>query len=684
MEEALRILIIDDDEVDRMFIEREIKSSSYNCRIEEACDAGEGRELLMNNEFDCVFLDYLLPDQDGLSFLKSLSETGVSSPIILMTGQADEQKAIELIHAGAIDYLPKSNISSDTLTQSIHRAMLMRKAGTKKKDPGSANITRDLLENISDAFLYLDSNWNVSFVNTTAETLLKAERDTLIGKNIWDEAPVKITQWFGEAMKVAKNNNSPVNAQGFYSPLGIWMETNIYPAKEGLSIYLRDITEKEKVKERLHFLAYYDALTGLPNRKLFLDRMAQALTRLPWRHRVMGILYCNLDRFKVINDSLGHQDADNVLMEIAERIKSSIRSGDTAARLGGDEYAIMLNDMAKADDIGQLANKIINSVSAPIQLGDHEIFANVSIGISIAPTDGIDPVELLKNSNTAMYSAKEQGKNSYQIYSPEMNARTSNRLLLESALRHALELEEFQVYYQPKVNLNSHRIAGAEALVRWVNPERGIVSPGEFLPLAEETGLIKDIDEWVLKTSCRQIREWLDAGLPEISIAVNLSNEIFRQDNLIDKVSNILKDAGIESKFLEVELTENIVMKNIDHAEATVARLRDLGVTVSIDDFGTGYSSLAHLKRFPIHTLKIDRSFVMDITDNNDDAAIAGTIIAMAQILHLTVIAEGVETEAQKNILFEKGCSLMQGFFFSRPVPADEFEALLRNQSLTI
>lgn len=442
----------------------------------------------------------------------------------------------------------------------------------------------------------------------------------------------------------------------------------------------RDITKRKQAEERLSYLASFDALTDLPNRTLFHDRLGQATARARWRKRWVAVLFLDLDRFKVINDTLGHAVGDRLLKAAAARLIDSIREGDTVARLGGDEFVLILDDLAQPQDTSKVAQKILEALSEPFHLEERELFITASIGIALWPEDGENPETLLKNADTAMYRAKEMGKNNYQLYSPALNAKASERLALENALRHALEREELLLHYQPKIDLPTGKIVGMEALVRWKHPEHGLVSPAEFIPLAEETGLIVPIGEWVLRAACAQNKAWQKVGLPPIRIAVNLSARQFHKQNLSQTIIQVLREVDLDPRYLELELTESLIMKN---AEATIAMLSELdaiGVEMTVDDFGTGYSSLSYLKRFPVHTLKIDRSFVRDLSSDPDDAAIVTAIITLAHSLDLKVVAEGVETVEQLEFLRSLKCDEMQGYLFSRPLPPDEVTKLWKEE----
>jgi len=451
----------------------------------------------------------------------------------------------------------------------------------------------------------------------------------------------------------------------------------IYRGKPAVLVVLRDITERKKTEEQLSYLAQYDSLTGLPNRSLLRDRLSQAAVRAKRSGQMFALMHLDLDRFKQVNDSLGHPAGDVMLQAVAELLKKSTRGVDTVARLGGDEFSIIVEGMSHIDQAANVAEKIKHVFDDPVPLEGREVVATASIGIALFPRDASDMNALVQAADIAMYRAKAEGGNTFEFYAPAMD-QSVGRLDMEVLLRRALKRQEFVLHYQPKVDVASGQIVGAEGLIRWNSKDLGFVPPGRFIPLAEETGLIVPISEWVLKEACAQNRAWQDQGFPPLLMSVNLSPRQFRQKDLVETIAGILRETRLDPGFLELEITEGTIMHQADKAAALLEQLHRLGVRLSVDDFGTGYSSLAYLKRFPVQTLKIDQSFVRDLTTEADGAGIVAAIIAMAKSLKLSVIAEGVETKEQLASLAKLKCDEYQGYYFSKPVPAQDFARLLQ------
>jgi diguanylate cyclase (GGDEF)-like protein len=434
----------------------------------------------------------------------------------------------------------------------------------------------------------------------------------------------------------------------------------------------------EAANQQLRHLATHDALTGLPNRVLLDDRLQQAIAHADRDMRAFAVLICDLDRFKLINDSLGHRAGDELLQEVARRLSTVVRTADTVARFGGDEFVLIGTSIADADDAAGLASRVMDVLQAPVRIAAIDIHTSPSIGIAMYPDDGTTTQALLARADAAMYSAKQHGRGNFRRYSPGMHAGTEDRVQLESDLHNALASNQLALYYQPKVDTRTGEVRSAEALIRWLHPTRGVVSPADFIPLAEECGLIGAIGSWVVREACRQARAWQNEGVPPLRVSVNLSASQFRDSGLVDSIRSALDDAGLEARYLEVELTESAVMSDPEQSIAILEQLSVMGVLVSVDDFGTGYSSMSYLRRFPIDKLKIDRVFIDEIVSRPEDASIVRAIVSLAHSLRLKVVAEGVETPAQLDFLKMTGCDEYQGYHFSRPLPAADFESLMR------
>lgn len=434
-----------------------------------------------------------------------------------------------------------------------------------------------------------------------------------------------------------------------------------------------DLTEKQMTQEHIHHLAHYDTLTNLPNRLLFMERLKQSIVFARRKKSFVALFFIDLDSFKKVNDSLGHDAGDLLLQEMAIRLKKNIRESDTVSRLGGDEFTVIIESYEHISDVITVVKKILNEISAPLQIGERTLYVTASIGISIYPDNGHDIHDLIKNADTAMYAAKEKGKNGYEFYDQEMNRKTLERLTLESCLHRAYEEEQFVVHYQPKVNLVTQKVEGAEALIRWQHPSFGFISPIQFISLAEETGMIARIGEWVFRQVCRDLQQWRERGLEDIKVSINLSAVQFRDSSFIKIISTLLEQSGINPQDIEIEITESMLMNEVEQSIEMMKQLKSLGISLSIDDFGTGYSSLKYLKQFPVDILKIDKSFVDEIPYNSDDNAIAKAIIDLAHNLGMEVIAEGIEKPEQAEFLLQNGCLLGQGFYFSKAVDSNAF-----------
>ena len=540
-----------------------------------------------------------------------------------------------------------------------------------------------ILDQIHESVLTMDMNGFITSWNKGAERLFGYSAVEAVGRNIiflYEDEEAGFHDSFlemgGRLMEVRRKKKS---GEVFWASLSLSPLCDMHDRSIGLIAYITDITERKHAEERIHHLAYYDALTNLPNRSLLTKLVDQALTVAQRSKQTGCVMFIDLNRFKMINDTLGREVGDALLCEVAQRFRVALRDQDIVARLGGDEFAIGLFDISQHYEASMVAQKLLQALTAPFIIDGHDLRVGASIGISVYPQDGQDAETLLRLADIAMYRAKQGGDSDAEnvaFYSQDMNQGMQERMRIESGLRQALGNGQLLLHYQPKYSIATGQIIGAEALVRWKHPERGLVPPAEFIPLAEATGLVVQVGEWVLEAACAQAQRWKEMGLPPIRLAVNVSAREFTS-SLPGRVMETLKRYGLEPSWLELEITESTLMHNIDRVIGIMDRLTALGITLSLDDFGTGYSSLSYLKRFPIDTLKIDRSFTTGIPTDTNDCAIASTIISIAQQLRHKVIAEGVETVEQLAFLKDSGCDEVQGYLFSRPLPAVEFENVL-------
>jgi diguanylate cyclase (GGDEF)-like protein/PAS domain S-box-containing protein len=549
-----------------------------------------------------------------------------------------------------------------------------------------AQQARDILsaafERVNDGIVSLDSHWCYDYLNKRAAVMLQRKKpEDLLGKNIWEEYPEGIGQPFYHEYHRAIETQQVVIFEQHYAPWDQWYENRVYPSKKGLTIYFTEITERKRNEAQLEKLAHYDVLTQLPNRALLFIRLEHCVERAKRDDSLFALLMLDLDHFKDVNDSFGHAAGDELLQLVAQKLKSRFRGIDTVCRLGGDEFTILLDDINRADDAARIANEIIQTLGRPWRLSSNvEVRIGSSVGICLFPIHGGTAQELLQHADTSLYKAKTEGRGKFKFYDHALTETVRGRIALESELRRALLNNELRVFYQPQLDIASQQIIGAEALVRWQHPKKGLVYPGHFIGIAESTGLIVDLGNWVLAETCRQGRIWQDAGLPDISLAVNLSAHQFLHSDIVAIVTQTLKQSGYRPALLELELTESALMEREEEAIAIFKALRKMGVRIAIDDFGTGYSSLSYLKKYPVDVLKIDKSFVDDIPASQEDMIIAATIIAMANTLKLNVLAEGVETKEQLTFLKNQLCHSYQGYLYSPAISAVEFESLLRRQ----
>jgi len=551
-------------------------------------------------------------------------------------------------------------------------------------------LTSNVFKHTSEAIVITDANshiidCNQAYTDVTGYTLAEIKgknpnitssghHDKKFYLSMWKSINTS-GSWTGEIWDRRKN--------GELYPQ--WLSVNsVKNENDEVSHYIgvfTDISHLKETEKKLENLAFIDVLTGLPNRHLFHDRLAHELSHAHRQKTKVTLFFIDLDQFKRVNDTLGHFIGDELLQEVAQRIKSCVRENDTVSRLGGDEFTIILTELFSPQSITDIANKIIDAVSQPINLHDNELFVGASIGVSIYPDDGENAQILIRNADAAMYHAKDNGRGNCQFFSEEINQRNQERHLIEKNLRQAIKNEEFELYYQPQIDISSEKIIGAEALIRWNDPQKGLISPLDFIPIAEENGMILEIGNWVFKQTCRYLRRCIDSEKTVDRIAINLSAVQFKDEGLVDMIESVLKQENIPSNRIELEITESAIMENADEAIKILERLSALDIKISIDDFGTGYSSLAYLKKFPVDKLKIDREFIKNLPDNNDDIVLTTTMIKLANSLGIDVLAEGAETKEQVEFLEKKGCQYVQGYYYSKPLPEDEFYKYLLSTS---
>ncbi|HTP97348.1 MAG TPA: EAL domain-containing protein [Burkholderiales bacterium] len=693
------VLVVDDDAMMRLLVRETLEQCAF--RVAEAED---GRACLARFEEarpDIVLLDVMMPVLDGFDTCIELRKLpgGAHTPVLMMTGLDDPESVNRAYEAGATDFITKP-ISWPLLG---HRVRYMLRAAAAIHDLAESQARLASAQRIAqlghwdwdlDSDQVRRSEEVYRIIGRGADEFASTHKTFLEIIHPDDRSAVEDALW--EAVQRHRPYSVDfrvVRPDGSTRIVHEYGEVH-YDA-HGKPLYMQgttqDITERVNAEQRIRHLALYDRLTGLANRELFQQQVEQVLAEAKRHRRTMATLCLDLDRFARINDTLGHAAGDALLKQVAERLMQIVRTSDAVVRLSeppcdgdvarfaGDEFAVLLSELGQGQDAAKVAQRFHDMMAPPFLLDGQEVFVTISVGISVYPDDGAESDALLRNAHAAMRHAKDQGRNNFQFYSGSLHASAREKLSLENDLRRALERDEFVVYYQPQIDVQTGTLVGVEALVRWQHPERGLVPPLRFIPLAEETGLIVPIGECVLRKACRQNKAWQAAGFAPIRVAVNMASANFRQPYLAETVDAALAESALDARYLELEMTESALMQDLDSTLAVLNRLKQMGVALSIDDFGTGYSSLSYLKRFPIDCLKIDQSFVRDIPADADDAALVEAIIAMARSLKLGVVAEGVETAEQAAFLAERECDYMQGYLYSKPVAAEDITRMLQN-----
>jgi diguanylate cyclase (GGDEF)-like protein/PAS domain S-box-containing protein len=684
------MLLIEDNPGDARLIQEMLKEQgSQNVEFKHVECMDEAERFLVVRPVDIILLDLGLPDVQGLDAVRRARKASPRTPLVVLSGLDDESMAIQAMQEGAQDYLIKGQIEPRELVRALRYAVerkIIEETLFEEKKRAQAT-----LDCIGDAVISTDVSGNILFLNAVAEKMTGWSLKEAAGRPM-AEAFCLLDARTRKAVPNLMVKTAELNRAGplpFNTLLirrdgsEIYIEDSVAPIHDrdgqvvGSVKVFRDVSLAQEMTEQIAHLAEHDFLTGLPNRLLLNDRIGQAIALANRNQEKVAVIFMDVDGFKHINDSLGHPTGDRLLLCIANRLLDCVRAPDTVSRQGGDEFIVLLQGVSRSEDAAFAAERLLKALTETFSIGEQDLHITSSIGVSLYPEDGQDAETLIKNADTAMYQAKENGRQGVQFFKQDMNVRAVERQSIEEDLRRALERKEFTLHYQPKIDLSTGAITGAEALLRWSHPTRGSVSPAQFIPVAEDSGLILPIGAWVLRKACAQSQAWVDEGLPAVTMAVNVSAVEFRNRNFLNNLFATLSETGLDPRSLELEVTEGVLMKNPELGASILQSLREKGVRVAIDDFGTGYSSLSYLRKFPLDALKIDQSFVRQIADSPDETTIVSAIISMGRSLHLRVIAEGVETAEDLAFLQDHECDEAQGYYFSRPVPADQFAALL-------
>jgi diguanylate cyclase (GGDEF)-like protein/PAS domain S-box-containing protein len=705
MNASLRALIVASSAEDAEALSNELRRAGYDLVSAHVSTRDSMDEALQSESWDVILSDDSTPNFGALAALALLKERQHDIPFLVVSDRVDAETAISALRAGANDFIPKDSL--DRLASSVERELdeaRMRRGvlqGKKTLRESEARLREALLgyahrfraiAEVSKGLIY---EWDlksgtVDWFASIDEKLGYADGEFPRTRQGWEgilhpEDRDRVLAAAERHIRTAEPFSTEYRAIRRDGTVMAWNESAKVLREEGNPTrwigFITDVTENRQVEEQVKYLALHDVLTDLPNRALFNDRLALALPQSKRGNQKLAVLILNLDRFQAVNESFGQSVGDRFLCRVAERIRACTRAGDTVARLGGDEFAILIHRLRSEEDVARVAQKVLEAIRLPFLVDQRELFTTASMGASTFPTDGTDADTLTRNADTALHRAKAHGRDNYQLYSPDMNARAIERLSLENHLRQAVTHEQLVLYYQPVIDLRSERILGVEALLRWLHPERGLLPASEFIPLAEVSGLISPIGEWILHAACEQLREWNDAGYSDLRMAVNVSPRQFQQPDFVAQVTRAIAASGISPESLDLEITETSAMEDPERSIAKLQDLKKRNVRISLDDFGTGFASLNYLGRFPIDRIKLDHSFVRELPGNRHNCAIAVAVITMAHALTMSVVGEGVETAEQVAFLRDEGCDEAQGYLFSHPLPASECRALLDRKS---
>jgi len=703
-DQSPQILIVDDDPKMRQSILDLLSIYEYKCH--PASSGQEALDILSQQKIDLVLLDLNMPGMNGQHTLEQIKEDFPYTDVIIVSGETTFDSATNALRHGADDFISKPYAPNE-LIKALRNVLDKRNLQQKVERmyghlKASEHRYRFIVSNSPDIIYMLDHEGHFVFINERATTLLGFETNTMIGKHysefVHQDDLEKARFAFDErrsGMRSSQNvefrllcvDNAPVRYFESHTitvelnAMGVYGEDTTTDSFIGTYGVARDITERKRAEEVINFQLYHDLLTKLPNRALFRDRLKLAISQAKRSKSQLAVMYLDMDRFKVINDSLGHLAGDQLLQTVSSHLRDCLRDSDTLARVGGDEFNLLLPDILGHDDASGVAEKILDKLKDPIILDGYEVIISFSIGISVFPDDGEEMDLLIKHADMAMYHIKGRGKNGYEFFSDNIQSLYQQHISLEHEIRKGLNQEQFEVYFQPQISMGDNTICGMEALIRWNHPIKGLVSPADFIPVSEESGLIIDIGRWVLNVACAELRHWVNAGHEDIILAVNISATQLRQPDFETIVIQALKQYNLPGERLELEITENVLMQDIEQAVTKLQSLAAHGVRVAVDDFGIGYSSLSYLQTLPLHTLKIDRSFINEIQTSKSKNTIVSAIIAMSEGLGLDIVAEGVETEVQLNYLKHLGCQKMQGYLFGRPATTTKTREMLGEQS---